>query len=407
MSMLYAHLPETPGVYLMKGLPAGRQGADGSILYIGKAANLKRRVSSYFLRPHDYRITRLVKEIRKIDYVKTDTALEALILESALIKKHQPPWNVREKDDTSFLYVEIAREKFPRVLLVRGKDPKRGKRFGPFADAGSLKEAVRILRRIFPWSVHKPEEIGAFSRPCFDAQVGLCPGTCIGTVPRAEYLKTIRNVRLLFAGKKSAVAKQLAKDMKAASRALEFEKAETLRRQIFALEHIRDTALITEDKIAEVAAGLAPRRAPRIEGYDISNISGTSATGSMVVFTGDRRELDQYRKFRIRTVEGANDPACLKEVLERRFRNDWPLPDLILVDGGVAQVNAARAALKEAHRAIPVIGMVKGPERKRTDIIGTLSLKIAKRTLIRVRDEAHRFAIGYHKKLRSGALFAR
>ncbi|MDP3947565.1 MAG: GIY-YIG nuclease family protein [bacterium] len=392
------HLPETPGVYLMKG-------ADGSILYIGKAANLKRRVSSYFLRPQDYRITRLVGEIRKIDYVKTDTALEALILESALIKKHQPPFNVREKDDKSFLYVEIAPGRFPRVLLARGRDPKRGKRFGPFADAGSLKEAMRILRRIFPWNVHKPEEVGMFKRPCFDAQIGLCPGTCIGTVSRPEYLKTIRNIRLLFAGKKSAIVKRLAEEMRAASRALEFEKAEALRRQIFALEHIRDIALITEDKIAEIAEGTAPRRVPRIEGYDISNISGTSATGSMVVFTGDRRELDQYRKFRIKTVEGANDVAMLGEVLDRRFKNDWPLPDLILVDGGVAQVNAARAVLKKSDLPIPVVGMVKGPERKRTDIVGTLSLKIAKRTLIRVRDEAHRFAIGYHKKLRRSAFF--
>ncbi len=402
MSASYAHLPETPGVYLMKG-------ESGRILYVGKAANLKRRVSSYFTRlPAEASAKAgLVKEIRKIDYLKTDTALEALILESALIKKHQPPFNVREKDDTSFLYVEIAPGRFPRVLLVRGHDPKRGKRFGPFADAGSLKEAMRILRRIFPWSVHTPEEVGTFKRPCFDAQIGLCPGTCIGAVPRAEYRKTIRNIRLLFAGKKNAIVKGLAEEMKAASRALEFEKAESLRRQIFALEHIRDVALITEDKIAEVAEGTAPRRAPRIEGYDISNISGASATGSMVVFTGDRRELDQYRKFRVRTVGGANDVAMVKEVLERRLKNDWPRPDLILVDGGVAQVNAVRAVLKRHGRNIPVIGMVKGPERKRTDIIGTLPMKIAKRTLIRVRDEAHRFAIGYHKKLRHAALFAR
>lgn len=391
-SILYKNLPDAPGVYLMKGV-------GGRILYIGKAGNLKRRVASYFLRPHDYRITQLVQKIRKTDYVKTDTALEALILESALIKKHQPPFNVREKDDKSFLYVEITPEKFPRVLLVRERDPRNGKRFGPFTSASSLREAVRILRRIFPWSVHEPEKIGTLTRLCFDAQIGLCPGTCVGAITRAEYQKTIRSVRLFFMGKKSAIVKTLTREMRAASRALEFEKAEAFRRQIFALGHIRDTALITEDKIAEIAGGTVPR----IEGYDISNISGSSAVGSMVVFGGDRPERDQYRKFRVRTVKGANDVAMLKEVLRRRLKHDWPMPDLILVDGGTAQVNVARAVLKVHNLSIPVIGMVKGPERKRTDIIGTLPLKVAKRTLIRVRDEAHRFAIGYHRKLRRGA----
>jgi excinuclease ABC subunit C len=404
MEKLYIKLPDTPGVYLMKD-------SRGHILYIGKAGNLHRRVSSYFLKPQDYRISRLISEVRKIDYFKTDTALEALILEAALIKKYQPPFNIREKDDKSFLYVEITKEKFPRVLLVRGKDPVRGKRFGPFVDAGSLREAVRILRRIFPWNTHSSQELEnsklKHGRPCFDYQIGLCPGTCIGAISRTDYLKTMRNIRLLFSGKRNAVIKKLTKEMGQASRALEFEKAAKLKRQIFALEHIRDAALITEDRIASLLdlQTAVHRKVPRIEGYDIAHISGAFAVGSMVVFIGDKPAKDQYRKFRIKTVKGQNDTAMLKEVLERRFKNDWPEPDLILVDGGLAQVNAARRIVMKFEKKIPVLGIAKGPKRKRTDIVGgKLPFKISKRTLILVRDEAHRFATTYHKKLRKEAL---
>src|SRR3989344_1918439 len=174
---LYKNLPQTPGVYLMKS-------ASGRILYIGKAANLKRRVSSYFMRANDARIEKLVGEIKKIDYKKTDSALEALILESKLIKKYQPLFNVKEKDDKSFLYVEIAREEFPRILLVRGTDKSKRERFGPFTSASNIREALKILRRIFPWSTHEAEQIAkrksqGAHRPCFDYEIGLCPGTCI------------------------------------------------------------------------------------------------------------------------------------------------------------------------------------------------------------------------------------
>lgn len=198
---------------------------DGRILYIGKAGNLKRRVSSYFLRPHDTRIQKMVSEIQVIDYKETDTALEALILESALIKKHQPPFNVREKDDKSFLYVEITGEKFPRILFVRGKDLAKGVHFGPFTSASSIREALRIIRKIFPWSVHSPEKIGSYKRPCFDYEVGLCPGTCIGAITRAEYAKNIRNIKLFFQGKKMRILQSLENDMNRSAKELKFEKA--------------------------------------------------------------------------------------------------------------------------------------------------------------------------------------
>jgi len=392
----YKSLPETPGVYLMKD-------AGGRILYVGKAGNLRRRVSSYFERPHDVRIQTLVGRIAAIDHQGTDTAIEALILEAELIRKFSPPFNVKEKDDKSFLYIEITKNKFPRVLLVRGRDilGKIGKRFGPFTSASSAREALKFLRKIFPWSTHDPDRIGTFKRPCFDYEIGLCPGTCIGAITRADYMKNISHLKLFLEGKKARVVKNLEKEMARVSKKLEFEKAAKLRHQIFALKHIEDTAFISDSEIVMPKAGNLAVPPFRIEGYDISNISGTSAVGSMVVFENGRPDKNEYRKFKIRTVVGSNDVGMLTEVLERRFRHaGWRLPDLVLIDGGVPQTNAAYRVMRSAGLKIPMVGLAKGPERKRNDIVGAVPKNVSLKTLIQVRDEAHRFAIGYHKALR-------
>ncbi len=391
---LYEKIPETPGVYFMKN-------AEGGILYIGKAANLKRRVSSYFLRPHDYRIQKMVSEIRSIGYQKTDTALEALILEAKLIKENQPPYNVLEKDDKSFLFVEITKEPFPRVLLVRGKEKRsaNGTHYGPFISGTSIREALRILRRIFPWNMHPADVVGESKKPCFDAEIGLCPGTCVGAISKRDYSKTIRSIRLIFEGKKDRIIRLLEKDMYRASKGLEFEKAAKLRGQIFSLKHIQDVALIRD---ADFGFPGALAESSRIEGYDISNISGDSAVGSMVVFTNGKSNVEQYRKFKIRTFKSSNDVGMLKEVLRRRLRHrEWPLPTVMLIDGGKGQVKAAHEALDEAGYRIPVVGIAKGPERKKNEFIGAIPEGISEKTLIRVRDEAHRFAISYHRSLRS------
>ena len=392
----YKSLPETPGVYLMKD-------AGGRILYVGKAGNLRRRVSSYFERPHDVRIQTLVGRIAAIDHRDTDTAIEALILEAELIRKFSPPFNVKEKDDKSFLYIEITKDKFPRVLLVRGRDiaGKIGKRFGPFTSASSAREALKFLRKIFPWSTHDPDRIGTFKRPCFDYEIGLCPGTCVGRVTRADYMKNIGHLKLFLEGKKARVVKNLEKEMARVSKKLEFEKAMKLRHQIFALKHIEDTAFISDSEIVMPKASDLAVSPFRIEGYDISNISGTSAVGSMVVFENGRPNKNEYRKFKIRTVVGPNDVGMLTEVLERRFRHaGWRLPDLVLIDGGVPQTNAAYRVMRAAGLKIPMVGLAKGPERKRNDIVGAVPKNVSLKTLIQVRDEAHRFAIGYHKALR-------
>jgi excinuclease ABC subunit C len=428
-SIPYKKFPETPGVYIMKD-------AAGRVLYVGKAGNLRRRVSSYFERPHDVRIQTLVSKIARIDFEQKETALEALIREAELIKKITPPFNVREKDDKSFLYFEITREKFPRVLLVRGAgvvegksgahtsgNVSQGKRFGPFTSASSAREALRILRRIFPWSTHDPDEIGRMKRPCFNYEIGLCPGTCVGAITHEEYIKNIDRLTLFFEGKKVRIIRALEKEMRAMAKKQEFERAAAFRRQIFALRHIQDTALISDNEVLMTrgagvgisggATGPTLKDGYRIEGYDISNISGTSAVGSMVVFEDGAPNKNDYRKFKIKSIFQPNDVGMLKEVLERRFahatpvdgraatKSQWPMPDLVLIDGGLAQVNTARRVLLRAGITVPIVGIAKGPRRDHNDIIGLVPKGVQKITLIKVRDEAHRFAIGYHKSLRA------
>ncbi|MDE2144391.1 MAG: GIY-YIG nuclease family protein [Patescibacteria group bacterium] len=397
---LYKNLPLTPGVYLMKNRA-------GKIIYVGKAVNLKRRVSSYFLRPQEARLSKMVSEINKADFLKTDTAIEALILESSLIKKYSPVYNIREKDDKSFLRVVITNEYFPRVLLAYGKELNRipaKNVFGPFTSSSSIREALKIIRKIFPYSVHTEDKIGKAKRPCFEYEIGLCPGTCVGVISKKEYLQNIRNIRLFFEGKKERILKSLEKEMKEAAKKTEFEKAAELRRKIFSLKHIQDVALISENKVSEDNSITTTPKEKRVEGYDISNISGTSAVGSMVVLEGGEIKKSEYRLFKIKTVVGSNDVGMLKEVISRRLNNFWPMPDLIMVDGGKAQVAAAVEVLSKRGMNIPIVGIAKGPERKRNDFTGRIPSWVKEGELIKLRDEAHRFAISYHRKVRSRSM---
>lgn len=398
--IFYKNLPLTPGVYLMKN-------TKGEIIYVGKAGNLKRRVSSYFQRAGDWKTEKLVQEIKRIDHKKTDTALEALILEADLIKKYQPKYNVLEKDDRSFLYVVITKEEFPRLILVRGKDVKNekdkySKTYGPFVSARSIREALKIIRRIFPWNAHDENFLKkSNNRPCFDYQIGNCPGVCVDAISKKDYQKTVKQIKLFFAGKKKKLVQALNREMKIKSKELEFEAAEKIHRQIFGLQHINDIAFINENQPPHSSFSIL--HSSRIEGFDISNISGTSAVGSMVVFENNKPNKNEYRKFKIRTIKGANDVGMLKEVLTRRFQNKWPLPQLVLVDGGVGQINTTRKVLKKFNLKIPVLGITKGPQRKNNFIIGNIPSWTDRKTLIQIRDEAHRFAICYHKNLRARA----
>lgn len=404
-------LPDVPGVYLMKN-------ANGDVIYVGKATSLLRRVSSYFQKAHDARIEEMVRNIRSIDFIEKSTVIEALILEANLIKYHWPPFNIREKDNKSFLYLVFTKEEFPRPLLIRGHeiDERSSKQykavFGPYTSPRSLRAALDLLRKVFAWSSCTP----GMKRPCFYYHLKQCPGVCIGVADHKAYQKTIRDLIRFFEGKKEGILKDYKKQMKAASKARRYEEAAAYRNKIYFLEHIQDVAILKkeDDQIDRLREGEAVVNLfGRIEGYDISTIQGTSTVASMVVFENGAPAKAEYRKFRIRTPR-ADDLASMRETLMRRFRNSWRKPDLILIDGGQNQVNIATMTVREAGFGIPVVGIAKGPERKRNDLICDpkhLDLCKAceqyKDLLIQVRDEAHRFAITYHRKVRSRKMFGK
>lgn len=405
-------LPDVPGVYLMKD-------ASGTIIYVGKATSLKRRVSSYFQRPHDARIQEMVSLIRSIDYIEQPTAIEALILEANLIKFYWPHYNILEKDDKSFLYLAITNEPFPRPLLIRGSDlPDDAYKtykavFGPYTSGRSLKSALEIVRRAIAWSTCEPGQ----KRACFYYHLKQCPGVCIGAVTQKEYGKIIRDLIKFFEGKKGEIVKRYRKEMMAAAKDKKFEEAAVLRNKIFALEHIQDIAVMRRDEedADTPRSDLPVDLFGRIEGYDISHVSGTAMVASMVVFERGAPAKAEYRRFRIKTVEGSNDVASLKEVLTRRFRNPWRKPDVLLIDGGIPQVNAAHEVVHEQlHLNIPIVGIAKGPARDRNDLVCraedrdlALFYEHYKPLLVRVRDEAHRFAITYHRNVRSRKMLGR
>ena len=389
-------LPDHPGVYIFRG-------PKREILYIGKATSLKSRVASYFRR--DLIATRgpilvgMVEAAKSVDHVETDSVLEALILEAHLIKKHQPPFNTKEKDNKSFNYVVITKEEFPRVITTRGRELEMDTSnikysFGPFPQGSVLREALNIVRKIFPFRDKcKPRE----GKPCFNAQIGLCPEVCSGAISKTEYAKNIRRIKLFFEGKKKTLISGLERDMKTAAKSLKFEEANRIKKMIFALNHIHDVALLK----AGYESKIKNDDGFRIEAYDVAHISGTNVVGVMVVVEEGEPKKSDYRKFKIRTSTN-DDNASLFEMLERRFNHsEWLMPKLIVVDGGKAQVNTAEKALKAWGISIPVVGVVKDEHHRAREIIGDdKSRKAHERTILLANSEAHRFAIGFHRQLR-------
>ncbi|MBI2099057.1 UvrB/UvrC motif-containing protein [Candidatus Uhrbacteria bacterium] len=424
-------LPASPGVYLMKD-------SSGKVIYVGKASMLRTRVGSYFSRPQNGKVYELIKEIKSIDYIRVKTVVEALILEAEKIKELWPKYNVLQKDDRSFIYLVITKDKYPKLLLMRGHElhqirstkseirnkfqipnSKFKRVFGPFLSPNALRAALNILRKSFPWSDCEPPKIpnSKFqilnSKPCFDYHLKKCPGVCVGAISPKEYKKNIRGLILFFEGKKGQVIRGFKKEMAKAVKEERFEDAAKIRNRLYALENIRDISALTRDAPTygwSAAGGEANiiNIYGRIEGYDISNISGTSAVGSMVVFSGGEPDKSQYRKFRIKTVKSANDTAMLREVLTRRFAHrgaGWELPEIILIDGGVPQVNAAKKVLEAYHLGIPIVGIAKGVDRKKDELIlpkdNPEMARVAnqfKDILVAVRDEAHRFAIAFYRR---------
>ncbi len=396
-------LPDAPGVYYfikstspLNPSPRSRRGVDsraasgGEVLYIGKATSLCDRVKSYFSKDiflsRGPRIVKMLEEADSVEYAQTDSVLEALILEANEIKKYQPIYNAREKDDKSYLYVAITKEVFPKIIITRGSGD-----YGSFPHSSELKVALKIIRKIFPFRDEKCK-ITPKLKPCFNAQIGLCPGPCAGRISKADYRKTIRNIKLFFEGKKTTLIKTLEREMKVFSNSHEFEKANEVKKKIFALDHIQDVALIKQDlgfRIQDVGM--------RIEAYDIAHLSGKDVVGVMTVVEDGEVSKSQYRKFKIKADKN-DDVKNLKEILSRRLNHpEWRMPDLIVVDGGLAQLNAAQ---KITH--IHVVAVTKDERHKAKHVIPKSRIlnPESERAILLANAEAHRFAIGYHRKLR-------
>jgi len=541
-------LPAKPGVYLFPD-------DGGAVLYVGKATSLRQRVRSYFGTPFTLvpKLQKMVARVQDLDFIVTDSEHEAVILECNLIKEHRPPYNVRLKDDKSYPYIKVSlNEEWPRVFVTRRFEDDGGRYFGPFANAGSVRKTLDLLKKLFRYCSPRSPITGKKPRPCFDYYIQRCVGACSGEITREEYSEVIRRVIFFLEGRQEQVVRDLRRKMAQAAEAVQFERAASFRDQIQAVEKVTEglkmaiTARGDEDVIAfardndeacvqiffvrrgkligrenfilegtqdeepgQVMAsfvqqfyGSAPYIPPRIllqtsledmpvilswlegkrggrvslevpqrgqkkklvdmvaenadqaleqlkikrladsgkiavalkeledvlhltglprrvECYDISDIRGTSAVGSMVVFEEGRPRNSAYRRFKIRTVEGVDDYAMMQEVLRRRFKrvkaqddgSSWAvLPDLVLIDGGRGHLTSVMEVMRELEVELPLAALAK--ENEEVFLPGVAKPVILPRTsqalylLQRIRDEAHRFALSYHLKVRKKAAFA-
>jgi excinuclease ABC subunit C len=401
------NIPDVPGVYFWKQGP--------TILYIGKATSLRDRVRSYLsadlISTRGPRMVDMVFKSDSIEWRETDSVLEALIAEANLIKKHWPDYNVRDKDDRSFNYVVITREEFPRLIVLRGrnidvekkkKELKIKKIFGPFPNGAALREALKITRKMFPYLDEKFGTKGGKDKYHFYRQIGLAPDTSTAEA-KIEYQKTIKHITLFFGGKKTALIRELEKEMSAYAREKQFEKAGEIKYKIFALTHIQDIALVKEDvETFNKSDGTVTAPGFRIEAYDIAHMSGKESVGVMTVVCDGEITKSEYRKFKLSPGIGNNDTASLREIIERRLNHpEWRMPDLMVIDGGQGQLNLAEKVLQERGAIVPIVSVVKDERHKPADVLGSPELVARhKKGILLANSESHRFAIAYHRKLR-------
>lgn len=398
-----ARLPDAPGVYFFRD-------KDGKTLYIGKAKSLKKRVQSYFGRLLDAKTEVMLEKASGISYRRTPSEAEAELLEAALIKEHRPAYNIGLKDDKSFPWVKISAGEFPVVSLCRrkkGEAETAARYYGPYTNADLLRQALKVIRRVFGFRSCKrlPKE------PCLYYRLRLCPAPCAGKISSGAYGEIIEEIGLFLESRYEELIAQLSRRMQQASRLQEFEQAARIRDQINALSAIGNTSGKAADfnELEDMRQLLGLERLPRrIEAFDISNIQGASACGSMVSFYNGEPDKNNYRRFRIKTVKGIDDFRMTAEVVSRRYtrlaEEHLPFPDLILIDGGRQHLLVALKELHRMHLDIPVVSIAK--ERENIYIEGRqepLQLKAdtpALNLIRRVRDEAHRFALSYHRLLR-------
>lgn len=394
---IIADFPDQPGVYIFR---SGK-----NPVYIGKATSLRDRVRSYF--NDDLKMTRTplvqkaVEDADKLDFQTTDSVLEALILEANLIKKYKPIGNTALMDDKSFNYVVFTDEDYPRVFTVRAHDlatkydPDEFKYvFGPYTSGTSLKKAMGLIRKIFPFRGQKdPVKRKSIHSP-LNEQIGLVPN--FEAVAKRDYQLLINNLRLFFEGKKSKLIRELTKQMKQAAKSQEFEVATKLRNTIYALEHINDTSLIDDQFLG---VGHLNNNEFVIESYDVAHSMGENMVGVMVVMENGLFIKSRYRKFKIKRFKRSNDSGALKEMLERRLNHtEWPLPKLFVVDGGKAQYNAFTNVLENNGIKIPVVAVTKGHGHKPKGYSGDSEIiKQYEDEILRSNAEAHRFAITWHR----------
>ncbi|NCU39618.1 hypothetical protein EOL99_01860 [Candidatus Falkowbacteria bacterium] len=363
--------PLKPGVYFWLD-------KKGEVLYVGRATSLRSRLSQYLQKNLERRISEMMSQVFDLRFIETDSLLQAIITEAQEIKRYWPKYNVKDRDDRSFVYIVILQEDYPHPIIIRGQDlkkfsPLKADIFGPYQSYALVKKFLRLIRSVFPYSTCRFNS----GQACFDYQIGLCPGVCLGKVTVEDYQKNIKNIKLLLKGEKKRLLTQLLRDNP--------EKAQ-------ALKHLQEVSLLQRED------SLVKTRLNRLEGYDISHHGGKESYGAMVVMEEGRLNKSAYRLFKIREAPAADDERALLEVLLRRFNHsEWPLPNLIMIDGGRAQISFLTRELKKHNIETSLVGISKyggdvlvfsQPSKKQQREIAS-SLKSS---LLQLREEAHRFA---------------
>lgn len=407
-------LPKSPGVYFFKDKAE-------EIIYIGKASNLRNRVRSYFQssKQHDFKTKVLVDEIADLSWLEVGSEVEALFLESEMIKRYMPKFNIDLRDDKNFLYIKIGDEEYPRVSFTRRPMDDSASYYGPFTSAIAVKKAMKQLRRAFPYVTHR----NLPSRACLHYHIGLCPGPEIDAISPREYRKNITRLKRYLSGSGGQLMNELEREMKQLARSKNYEEAGSVRDQLNNLKALARQHLFSQEELfdlsrdkalQELKAMLALEDYPRrIECYDISHLQGTNNVASMVVFSDGVPNRGEYRKFKMR-LHGNDDFAHMQEVMRRRLNRweSWPKPDVIVIDGGKGQVSSVKQVLDEKDVKTPVIGLAKryeeivvppGEKGAEFELIRLEKTSHLLKMLMHIRDEAHRFAVTYHSHLRNKA----
>jgi len=400
-------LPVDPGVYFHKN-------AAGEIIYVGKAAVLKNRVRQYFQKSHkDVKTEALVREIADTDWIVVDTEMDALFLESEMIKRYMPKWNILLRDDKTVSYVRVSMgDEVPYVSFTRTPMDDKAVYVGPFYGKSAVERAVRNLRRVFPYYV-KPYT----GHKTLDTDLGLTPGIEVGKCTPQEYKRNLRKLIRYLEGDRKKLISETERTMRKAASEGDYETAAEARDQLFGLKELQRKIVFSDKEFLDISSDQAllqlqkmlelekpPRR---IEGYDISHQSGENAVGSMVVFTNGAADRAEYRKFKLRTSRN-DDLKSMREVISRRLKHpEWEYPDLIILDGGLTQVNAVLPLVQPL--GIPVIGRDKSGDHSKSSgvkiifngqMIPLPSDSHVARLIARIDEEAHRFAITYHSLLK-------